>query len=97
MTPGAHSNDDTTTADASSVNTSGTGHQATSTPNTEGEQDVSNTTNTNTSGGRHRAGDTASKTTNTTAPGRHRADDTASGSKGGTSSASSSKADSKEK
>ncbi len=94
-TPGANSNDDTTTADASSVNTNGTSHQATSTPNTEGGQDVSNTTNTNTSGGRHRAGGTASHTTNTNAPGRHRAGATASGSNAGTSSASSSAADSK--
>jgi hypothetical protein len=109
--PGAHSTDDTTTTDAGSVKSKGTG-QVTSKSDTEGAQDVSTTTHTKTYGGRHRADDTASNTTNTdaggrrraddtasnpNAGGRHHADDTASGSNAGTSSASSSEAGSNKK
>ena len=89
--------DDTPKPGASSVSTNGTGDQATSKPNTEGGQDVSNTTNTNTFGGRHRADGTATHTTTTnTLGGRHRVRDTASGSNAGTSSASPPESDSNE-
>ena len=99
-TPGAPSKEDTTTADATSVNTKGTGHPATSKPDTEGGQDVSKAKNTTTFGGRHHTDDTASKPTHAfgvsapAAGGRHRADDKST-SNAGTSSASSSETDSK--